>query len=875
MLQCAFLCEVESAAEREKWRCFLDDDDTSDEEEEEPGAEKDAEDETTRGAEETPTDSEQNSEAQLSVATERSNRALLRQQTSNLDGDDAFGLLSMTTSALSALTGSAASSAAVTSAPGVFTFDRIEIREVADASCDDDESDRVSVSDDGCAVEGYDEDVEGANGDRKSLKRQVSLPVANVSGTMVSQAHVISKDACFRCQKRFGRVIHRAKVCYSCDFQYCRDHCSAYCHISSFPKESKKATKQGKSVCLVCVDCMVRQELLSTISRSTAYFKEIVEAGGLSKLGRWRFFDQQPKLDLAAHVKANRLGPLSLMSAMYKYRQQPFMFVVVIAQLIKNVELCIDTVDFYWPQFLQWGFVHLVDAADSVRTFYLFFLAATARRSVHLALKATWECIAAHWDAMMTGAFDRGNFIVKMLFFVTQVSFGEPRSVLHQLLFMTAPEHQRNHLERLLTELYESTRVVYAITQPESPFLMWLIARCDEDIKASSANVRQYIDTHDGFLDPFPEDYFEEQQLVIVERQRSGTRHVIEARQSITSTPALHIFSDAVQLVRFLVDLATYLKECTPEPSQRKLRLPGLLEEMLEGKHIRPEASLPLLGITHRLHRVVNVLTDEGTVFSTKARAPTLVFFEIVASDLQEAALSDCFRPDENVASRQRRGTLRRSLGTVSPTATYPSAGESDANGAVERFGTHLDILNYLDANIVETYVADLVPPAANDAMGRDTIAEDFQSLNISLPPDCAPPRRSSLNSSFHSDTQKNGAATDDDPCADEHDDCASCLDEPTSKSLSSSSSSGERCKFFGERFEEMRERVRAQSKFAQCEGWDLLPVIAKSFDDMRQEVFVLQGVRLFQLIFRKHNLDLWLHYYRFGPAALAFALIT
>ncbi|CAI5741131.1 unnamed protein product [Peronospora destructor] len=30
----------------------------------------------------------------------------------------------------------------------------------------------------------------------------------------------------------------------------------------------------------------------------------------------------------------------------------------------------------------------------------------------------------------------------------------------------------------------------------------------------------------------------------------------------------------------------------------------------------------------------------------------------------------------------------------------------------------------------------------------------------------------------------------------------------------------------------------------------------------MRQEVFVLQGLKLFQLIFRKHNLDLWMRYY-------------
>lgn len=782
-----------------------------------------------------------------------SDRALQRLNTSNLDEDDAFGLLSMTTSALSSLTASATSSAALTSAPGLFAFERIEIQDT-DEKASDTESDRVSVSDDGCSVEAVEESVLTAS----SRGASMSQPSLNYSSStpMTNQPVVYSNDACFRCQKRIGRLFHRAKTCYSCDHNYCRDHCSAYCHISSFPKQSKKAVKQGKSVCLVCIDCMVRQELLSTVSRGISYFKEIADAGGLAKLGRWRFFDQQPKLELASHIQANRLGPLSLLSAMYKYRRQPFMFIVALAQLVKNVELCIDTLDFYWPQFLQWGFVHLADAADSVRTFYLFFLAATCRRSVHLALKAAWECIAAHWDAMVTGAFDRGNFIVRMLFFVTQVSFGEPRSVLHQLLFMTAPEHQRDHLEELLSDLYEATRTVYAVSLPESPFIMWLTARCDEEIQLSSRSVRQYMDTHGGFLDPFPDDYFEEQQRVIVERRMSGTRHVMDSRQMITSAPALHIFSDAIQLVRFLVDLATYLKECTPEPSERKIRLPGLLEEMLHGKHIRPEAYLPFVSITHPLHRVVNVLTDEGTVFSTKARAPTLVFFEVISSNLQDAALNGCSRPSGNIARRQRRGS-HQSDGNGSPT-------ESEDDLDDDKFGTQLDVLNYLDGNIVETYVADLIPLSYSESASYDTLAQDLHNLSISLPADCVPPRPSSLNGSFHSEQNGVGSADDSgDPCGDV---CAEDEQERSGRSLSASLSSGGRCKFFGERFEAMRERIRAQSKFADYDGWDLLPVIAKSFDDMRQEVFVLQGVRLFQLIFSKHNLDLWMHYYRYGP---------
>ncbi|KAG6962397.1 hypothetical protein JG687_00007174 [Phytophthora cactorum] len=184
--------------------------------------------------------------------------------------------------------------------------------------------------------------------------------------------------------------------------------------------------------------------------------------------------------------------------------------------------------------FLQWGFVNLPDASPSVRAFYLFFLAATARRSVHLAVKATWECIAAHWDAMAGGFYTRGNGIVVMLFFVTNVNFGEPRSVLPQLL-------------------------AYAASQRESPFFEWLLARSKEETVVSSRNVQKQLRVGDGFLDPFPSDYYEEAQLMILERRRSGTQHLVEAKQRMWNKPAQHIFSDEVRLVRFLVDLC---KDC-------------------------------------------------------------------------------------------------------------------------------------------------------------------------------------------------------------------------------------------------------------------------------------------------------------------------
>ncbi|CAI5741137.1 unnamed protein product [Peronospora destructor] len=217
--------------------------------------------------------------------------------------------------------------------------------------------------------------------------------------------------------------------------------------------------------------------------------------------------------------------------------------------LVQNVENCLETMDFYWPQFLHWGFVNLSNASPSVRVFYLFFLTATAHRSVNLALKATWECIAAHWDAMAGGYYKRGNEIVVMLFFVTNINFGEPQSVLPQLLFPQAPAHQRESFGKLLERLYEYVRRVYAVSQRESPFFEWLLARSKEEVVVSSRNVQKQLRACDGVLDPFPTNYHEEAQLLILERRRSGTQRLVETKQRLWNKPAQHIFSDEVRLV--------------------------------------------------------------------------------------------------------------------------------------------------------------------------------------------------------------------------------------------------------------------------------------------------------------------------------------
>jgi phosphatidylinositol 4-kinase len=66
------------------------------------------------------------------------------------------------------------------------------------------------------------------------------------------------------------------------------------------------------------------------------------------------------------------------------------------------------------------------------------------------------------------------------------------------------------------------------------------------------------------------------------------------------------------------------------------------------------------------------------------------------------------------------------------------------------------------------------------------------------------------------------------------------------------------------ETFTERAERLRQKSRvYGHLSGWRLGGLIAKSNDDVRQEVFVIQLIAVYQKLFAQANLPLWLHTYR------------
>jgi hypothetical protein len=78
----------------------------------------------------------------------------------------------------------------------------------------------------------------------------------------------------------------------------------------------------------------------------------------------------------------------------------------------------------------------------------------------------------------------------------------------------------------------------------------------------------------------------------------------------------------------------------------------------------------------------------------------------------------------------------------------------------------------------------------------------------------------------------------------------------------------------FGERWAEKRSRIAAKSHEATKPGYDLIGVIVKSNDDLRQEAFVMQLIELCREAFHEAGLELWLLPYRILPTGRTTGII-
>lgn len=84
----------------------------------------------------------------------------------------------------------------------------------------------------------------------------------------------------------------------------------------------------------------------------------------------------------------------------------------------------------------------------------------------------------------------------------------------------------------------------------------------------------------------------------------------------------------------------------------------------------------------------------------------------------------------------------------------------------------------------------------------------------------------------------------------------------------------GEGTSMWGEMFASKVARLRSASPSSVQAGWEVRGLIAKSNDDVRQEVFVMQMISILKDIFQQENVPVWIYPYNILSTSKATGLI-
>ncbi|KAE9355679.1 hypothetical protein PF008_g3948 [Phytophthora fragariae] len=299
-------------------------------------------------------------------------------------------------------------------------------------------------------------------------------------------------------------------------------------------------------------------------------------------------------------------------------------------------------------------------------------------------------------------------------------------------------------------------------------------------------------------------------------------------------------FHQQRDFVKALSEISERMRAVDP-PQNRKKLLPGELKALV----IPDMAYVPLGRVSDPFCRITRVLPEEGTVFSTHSRAPCLLCFEVIEDQVNSAG--------QRKLSVELKGPIE-SLQGASSDSTQANL-EAEVASLIKKFAINGQLI------CVEN------PSALDEDEDDDEIGNDEDEMvgnrSIDSPVFALHDIDSALSSLTSTTT------------SDESMDAMSELSGSSSQQLhlirgyskttyemglSKLLSASE---VFGESWQTKKERIRAASPFGQLPGWNVISLISKSNDDIRQEVFAMQLITTFQRIFRESGLPLWLRPYR------------
>jgi hypothetical protein len=330
---------------------------------------------------------------------------------------------------------------------------------------------------------------------------------------------------------------------------------------------------------------------------------------------------------------------------------------------------------------------------------------------------------------------------------------------------------------------------------------------------------------------------------------------------------------------------------------------------------IPPMTYIPLCSSTDTVQLVRACVPAEAHAFSTKARCPSLVYFELeehplgrdlasfLGTDLEAFKESEVIARSINVVTgfsgtsemAQDEDTVSLTSYSYSPPtasdregSSLPAQGKETEQTAVLSDLSLFHSRRFMDAEDTTDSGEDISSSTRGEVWTEDnavSIAVNKEFLRIRITQRASSPSSSSFapasrevdrglssadmqteNADHVDDASSIAASTAVMPAASEGSDVGTLSEQGGGPSKVN--------KCIGESFADKAERIRGKSSYAELRGWRLGGMIAKSNDDLRQEVFVMQLIAYYQKAFKEANLPAWIFTYKILSTSQSTGLI-
>ncbi|RHY29862.1 hypothetical protein DYB32_004804 [Aphanomyces invadans] len=385
-----------------------------------------------------------------------------------------------------------------------------------------------------------------------------------------------------------------------------------------------------------------------TLTAWASVLTDLIESpyGMWKETRHWRRFgvaERRPYMELQAKMNSTvEVDGLSLVMGLFVYHQNPMMIVTILCQLARLMDTCPSQIEMYWPQILHWGITfYSTSQSVNMQLFYLAFVAGVCRRSLPLAIKSSWECDAAKVGALADPSRYAAISLIQCYTSMLSVTDNNTATsdMVDTLFQRSSLEPETSKARQLLLQsLFTATSSLLCNHPTSCPavtsvFGQWLGATTADAIDT----VRDAWLVLSTFVDPLPAPTHRVPPSTNAENLRGRMVNADDMlewlqelqmetdRGSAQSHAAPHVvFRDTMHIVNSLIVASQNFKLQLDNPRDRKKHLPAVLERLRAT--MPAHAMLPLDDPCW----ITDVIVNEGTVFSTKARAPTMVWFEAV-----------------------------------------------------------------------------------------------------------------------------------------------------------------------------------------------------------------------------------------------------